>query len=263
MMKISPMLNHAIESFQHGIEHYLDGTMTSRKFAILHIDHATELFLKERVVLAGKSLYKSDGQTLSFHETLNSLRDIKIPELPRLQEIHDLRNVIQHKGITPDETTTEFLVDIAYHFIKRFAMDELKLEFNNILPDRYVRLMEPNQNRFNLPDIKYLPSINYSQVDSPIDQVINSFIVFDRYVKAWQEKNTDLIRFRSTVTELALNNGYDKEEVKTLLANVFSLRDRTTRSDYVPTKEETELYINNINQLIFMMAVSKDLYKQF
>ncbi|BCG60798.1 hypothetical protein [Paenibacillus sp. URB8-2] len=257
-MKTSPMLNHAIESFQHGVEHYLDGTIVSRKFAVLHIDHALELFLKEKVVQLGKSIYKSDGNTLSLHETLNSLKEIKIIELPRLQEIHDLRNTIQHKGITPDEMTTEFLVDVAYHFIKRFATEELQLDFNNILPERYVRLMEPESQKFKLPDIKYLPSIDYNSDQQPIDQVINAFTVFDKYVKAWQENNPGLIGFRPTVTELAVVNGYDKTEVKQMLMTIFSLKTKVTQSEYFPSEDETKKFIDLINGLIFMMVINKN-----
>lgn len=53
--KLSPMFRHAIESFEHGLEHFLDGTDRSRKFALLHIDHAIELMLKEKCVQLGKS----------------------------------------------------------------------------------------------------------------------------------------------------------------------------------------------------------------
>ena len=104
----SPILLHAIESFEHGLEHYVEGSPKSRKFALLHMDHAVELFLKEKVARLGKELYKSDGQTLNFHEVLRSLKDIEIPEKTRLQELHDTRNTIQHKGLTPDENTTNF-----------------------------------------------------------------------------------------------------------------------------------------------------------
>jgi hypothetical protein len=73
------MFQHAVESFEHGLEHYLDGSQKGRKFALLHIDQAIELLLKEKVVQIGKSIYKSDGTTLSLHETFSSLRDMKLP----------------------------------------------------------------------------------------------------------------------------------------------------------------------------------------
>lgn len=69
----SPMFTHAIESFEHALEHYVDGTTRGSKFAILHVDHAIEPCLKEKAVSLGKSIYKSDGQTLSMHEKFNSL----------------------------------------------------------------------------------------------------------------------------------------------------------------------------------------------
>ena len=72
-MKQSPMFLHAVESFEHGLQHHLDGTTKSRKFALLHIDQAIELFLKEKVVRLGKSIYKSDGTTLNLHEVFKSL----------------------------------------------------------------------------------------------------------------------------------------------------------------------------------------------
>ena len=78
-MKQSPMFKHAIESFQHGLEHYLEGSERSRKFALLHIDQAVELMLKEKIVQLGKSIYKSNGSTLSMHEALKSLKELKLP----------------------------------------------------------------------------------------------------------------------------------------------------------------------------------------
>jgi hypothetical protein len=100
-LKQSPIFKHAIESFEHGLEHYLDGTEKSRKFGLLHIDHAIELLLKERCVRLGKSIYKNDGTTLTIHETFRSLSNsnVSVPEQPRLEELHDLRNTIQHKGL--------------------------------------------------------------------------------------------------------------------------------------------------------------------
>ena len=114
----SPMLHHAFESFEHGLQHYIDGTEQSRKFALLHLDQAVELFLKEKIVRLGKSIYKTDGTTLTLHESFSSLKTLNIPERPRLEEVHDLRNTVQHKGLTPDHSSTEFYVKIVYEFVK-------------------------------------------------------------------------------------------------------------------------------------------------
>lgn len=141
-MNQSPMFKHAIESFEHGLEHYLDGSDKSRKFAFLHIDQAIELFLKEKVVQIGKSIYKSDGNTLGIHETFNSLKALSIPEQPRLEELHDLRNTIQHKGLTPDVGSTHFYIEIAYNFVKRFLNSELGSVPEDILSKKHMAFME-------------------------------------------------------------------------------------------------------------------------
>jgi uncharacterized protein YutE (UPF0331/DUF86 family) len=140
---VSPMLRHALESFEHGICHYLDGTDLGRKLALLHVDHAVELIIKEKLVRMGKSIFKSDGKTLNVHEAFTSLdREVSLPERPRLEDLHDLRNTVQHKGLSLDEFTTGFYVTEAYNFVKRFLNDELDIELKTYLPRSFVRTME-------------------------------------------------------------------------------------------------------------------------
>jgi hypothetical protein len=138
----SPMLRHAIESFEHGVLHFLDGTDLGRKFALLHIDHAIELILQEKVARIGHSIYRKDGKTIGVHEAYAVLQNVAIPEQPRLEDLHDFRNIVQHKGLTPDALTTEFYVGEAYRFIKRFLNDELSVTISSCLPHAYIRAME-------------------------------------------------------------------------------------------------------------------------
>ncbi|XOI97622.1 hypothetical protein ACMX2M_17035 [Paenibacillus polymyxa] len=255
MNKKSPMLIHSIESFQHGIEHFFDGTPLGRKFAILHIDHAIELLLKERVVLLGKSIYRADGLTLSVHETLNSLKEVSIPEKPRLQEIHDLRNTIQHKGITPDEFTTDFYIEVAYEFFKRFSVEEMGLQVDEIIASRFIRLFD---RKYVIPDQKFVPSIDFNHDASPTENIINGYAVLEKHLKDWQDRNPDLKTLRGTIYNLIEENGYDKDQVKQDLASIFGLRGRVVKSEYEPTYEELVGYLNNINGILLMMNVSKD-----
>jgi len=139
---LSPMLRHALESFEHGILHYLDATELGRKFALLHLDHSIELVLKEKIASTGRSIYRKDGRTISVHEAYGALSNTSIPERPRLEDLHDFRNIIQHKGLTPDEHTTEFHVTQAYKFIKRFLKDELGVDLSAYLPHSLVVAME-------------------------------------------------------------------------------------------------------------------------
>lgn len=139
---LSPMLRHALESFEHGILHYLDGTELGRKFALLHLDHSIELVLKEKIASTGRSIYRKDGKTITVHEAYATLSDTSIPERPRLEDLHDFRNIIQHKGLTPDEHTTEFYITQAYKFMKRFLKDELGVQLNAYVPGPLTGAME-------------------------------------------------------------------------------------------------------------------------
>ena len=141
---LSPILRHAFESFEHGVFHYLDGTELGRKFALLHIDHAIELILKEKVARLGQSIYRKDGKTIGVHDAYAILESSKvsIPEKPRLEDLHDFRNIVQHKGLTPDEHTAEFYVNEAYRFVKRFLHDELGIELEDYLPRPYIKAIE-------------------------------------------------------------------------------------------------------------------------
>ena len=138
----SPMLKHAIESFEHGLEHYLEGSDKSRKFSFLHIDQSIELLLEEKAIQIGKSIYRQDGTTLSVHETFKSLKAINISERPMLEDLHSMRNIIQHKGLVPDEELTQYHIENSYRFVKRFLFEELDVEFTEAIPPKYIALME-------------------------------------------------------------------------------------------------------------------------
>lgn len=254
-MKRSPMLIHAIESFQHGIEHYFDGTPVGRKFAILHVDHAIELLLKEKVVLIGKSIYRADGLTLSIHETLNSLKEVNIPEKPRIQEIHDLRNTIQHKGITPDEITTEFYIEVGYEFFKRFSIEEMNLKFEDIIAQRFIRLFD---HKYIAPEIPYIPSVDLNPHAPPTENIINMYAVLEKHSKEWQEKNPELNRLRGTISKLIEDNGYNKEQSKLSLSFIFGLRERAIKSEYEPTYDELRRFCDEVNGILYMMNIPKE-----
>ena len=54
--KLSPLLLSAFEVLTHGLYHFLrSNTAKDMKFALLHVDQAVELLLKERVRAGGIS----------------------------------------------------------------------------------------------------------------------------------------------------------------------------------------------------------------
>ncbi len=140
--KLSPLLRSAFEVLDHGLWHFFrSDTTTDMKFAILHIDQAIELFIKERVRRGGKSIYKNPKETISIwdgYRILEQELNCTIPEKPDLELLHEERNTIQHKYANPNPDDTAFHVDRAMHFIARFTKDELKIDLANHITSEYL-----------------------------------------------------------------------------------------------------------------------------
>jgi hypothetical protein len=135
---LSPLLRSAFEVLEHGLWHYLrSNTTADMKFALLHIDQAIELFLKEKVRSSGVSIYKGPKETITIwgaYQILENDIGCKIKEKPNLELLHEERNNIQHKYSNPSPDDAAFHVGNAMKFIKRFVSSELKLNIYNFLP---------------------------------------------------------------------------------------------------------------------------------
>lgn len=144
----SPLLTFALQSFEEAVEQYMKGTEKSRRFSVLLCDQTIELTFKEKIRSIGESIYVKggSGRTLEYHDMLSSLRNnrgIKIPEYPDLEMIHDVRNVVQHKGATVSMIEAEFYIKKTFEFLKRFLKDELKLDLHEVIENRYIAIFEP------------------------------------------------------------------------------------------------------------------------
>jgi hypothetical protein len=140
--KLSPLLRSAFEVLEHGLWHFFrSDTSTDMKFALLHVDQAVELLLKERVRSGGKSIYKNPKETITIWGAYDILeKELKciIAEKPDLELLQEERNAIQHKYANPSPVDAAFHVDKAVRFIKRFVADELKLDLANFVPSEYL-----------------------------------------------------------------------------------------------------------------------------
>lgn len=249
------MFVHAAESFEHGLEHYLDGSVRSRKFSILHVDHAVELFLKEKTVQTGKSIYKTDGTTLNLHETFSSLKPLKIPEQPRLEELHDLRNTIQHKGLVPDAGSTQFYVEVAYAFVKRFLTDELLVDFASVFPAKYRALMEGQQ----LPGSEQVMTA-FSEAraaKSPSEKILMGYTALARAAALVDDPKLGKPGFRRAFRQAAHDKGIAIEPVRDLLDSIMSMRNQVVHSAYNPTAEDATKFLAAANELLKLTGYGK------
>jgi hypothetical protein len=135
---LSPLLRSAFEVLEHGLWHYLrSNTTTDMKFALLHIDQAIELLLKEKVRSEGRSIYKNPKETITIwgaYQILENDLGCTIKEKPDLELLHEERNDIQHKYSNPTPEDAAFHVANAMKFIERFVSKELKLNLYDFIP---------------------------------------------------------------------------------------------------------------------------------
>lgn len=107
------------------------------KFAIMHVDQAVELLLKERVRKGSRSIYKPGGkETISIGKSYDELHDLgcQIAERPDLEIPHEERNNIQHKHSNPNPEDAFFLIEKGMAFIDRFVRDVLGYELADFIP---------------------------------------------------------------------------------------------------------------------------------
>src|SRR5665648_429085 len=189
-MIISPLLESAIESLEHGIEHYFLKYGKSNKFSLLHIDQAVELLLKAKIQsINGASVYSRKGKTIDYHECFNKLSDIDMPERSTLEEIHDKRNVTQHIGSSFDDYSIGYYVKFVYFFFKDFMLNE----FNETLDDylsfeikTYVNNIVFEPSKIRESQLKYIDDLvdegKYEQ------SVISSWNALEFLIKAYSDK---------------------------------------------------------------------------
>ncbi len=140
--RLSPLLRSAFEVLNHGLWHFFRSTTTAdMKFALLHVDQAVELLLKERVRAGRRSIYKNPKETISIWGAYDVLTDdlhVAIPERADLELLHEERNNIQHKYANPSPEDAAFHIEKAMAFIRRFVRDELKLDIKLFVSSEHL-----------------------------------------------------------------------------------------------------------------------------
>ena len=134
----SPMLQMALHLLVHGLQHFINGDPLDHRLAILHLDQAVELTLKERVRIGGKQIMKAGGkESISIFDAYKQLEEIGVLifERANLDLLHEKRNQIQHLFASPDASTTRFHLDNTLFFLARFLADEFALVLLDYIPD--------------------------------------------------------------------------------------------------------------------------------
>ena len=110
------------------------------KFALLHVDQAVELILKECVRANGKSIYKNPKETIIIWGAYDILSGLNIPisERADLEMLHEERNSIQHKYANLSPEDAAFHINNAMNFIRRFLKSALKVDIKDYVSAEYL-----------------------------------------------------------------------------------------------------------------------------
>ncbi|MBD2005590.1 MULTISPECIES: hypothetical protein [Cyanophyceae] len=139
--------DNAMDSLEHSVEHLCAAERdTDLKYTVLHIFHATELFLKARLAKDGlEQIYKNkkvepDGYTVDFKNIIKRLHQIGVclseQDKSDLEFLRKVRNSIEHYEFAGDYEQIENYVGRAMRFLKIFLYKELGLDLQNELTER-------------------------------------------------------------------------------------------------------------------------------
>ena len=145
--RLSPLLRSCFEFLEHGLWHFFRSQTTAdMKFALLHVDQAVELILKEKVRSLGESIYKNPKETITIWGAYDILKqkNIKIPEKSDLEILHEERNNIQHKFANPSSEDAAFHIEKAVGFLMRFSKQELSISLETYISSSYLENLLPS-----------------------------------------------------------------------------------------------------------------------
>lgn len=248
----SPLVKSAEELIVHGLDHFTMGdNPIDFKLAILHLDQAVELLLKEKVRLLGVSIYKNDLKTtISIHNCYEILlqKKIEIPEKANLDLLHDERNIIQHKYANPNEETASFHVESALQFLERFLYEEFKIKLNDFVPPA---LLKNNRLKVVSPNSKIrtmMKSAASNVLRDPSSSVLSIATALESTLQmAWQslEENvrTKPWSRRNMISDLAKSLVLTVDDAK-ILNTLLETRNRIAHTDEVPSSDDAEKFLN-------------------
>ena len=147
---------------EHGMTHMNDMSRIGRLLAIHHAHQAVELSLRDRAAQLKEYPY-------GYNDIKEALKkhNVIIPYERTLDELNTTRNLAQHHGQVPDQTTVVKLVAIAKEFLIDFWLKEFNVKYEEISWTRFVQHQE-------LREVleKVEQSLNKRKHDEAVEQAI-------------------------------------------------------------------------------------------
>lgn len=259
-MTNSPLLESAIESLEHGIEHYFLKYGKSNKFPLIHIDQAVELLLKAKIQsIKGATIYNKKGKSIDYYTCFDKLKDINIPQRSILEEIHDKRNFSQHLGSSFDDYSIGYYVKFVYRFFRDFMINEFDETLDDYLSSdikTYVNNIVIKPSKIRESQLEYMDNLidegKYAQ------SVISSWNALEFLIHAYSDK--DVGRSIDDIIESIKSNekleGIDVEELKDIYKLKNSILFDDADIDLEKAQEIHDGAVDLINSKIVIVPVN-------
>lgn len=148
--------DNALGSLKHGIEHFIsyEKDPSDLKFALIHVFHSVELYLKARLaqehpllIYSKPECSISDGaHTVGFDTLVARLRNAQISlskeDLECLDFIKRYRNAVEHHRIEANEEEVRNYIGKAARFLERFLKDQLSIVLKDEVDEKIYELLK-------------------------------------------------------------------------------------------------------------------------
>lgn len=260
MMSNSPLVKSSIDSFFHALEHNEMSSEKDRRFSVLHLDQAVELILKEKVKRLGKSIWTRDKATISLYDSKRILEEneppIILPEWPDIDDLHQLRNDVEHLGRTPSETENKFYAKKTEEFMKRFCKEELIIDLTS-----YEEKPEIKKHLKNIEVLNYKTflndSVSFLSKKEFYNSLINSYIALELILK---EKSKNIIKDSERYPIMELLNRMSKMKLLNddqimELRNLWTTRNKILHGGEKINENEANATISKIMSIINSLEI--------
>jgi uncharacterized protein YutE (UPF0331/DUF86 family) len=252
---ISPLVRSALDSFFHSLDHDGVDTERDRRFTILHLDHSIELLLKEKIKRLGQSLWCRNRTTISIYDAKEILEKqnppVDIPEWTDIEDLHQIRNDIEHFGSTPSNGQNSFYVRKAKNFIERFCKEELNIDIRDFEKGYKV---EEKLEEVKLNEV-LKESENLFLMKNYYSSFLNSYIALEVALRDWSKKSIEVDEkypLSHLIKKLNEKNLLSKTQVENLM-NLLKTRNNIvhhmkpiSKEETIESQEKIKLFLENL-----------------
>lgn len=118
------------------MEHYVGGSDTDYRMAVLHCANSVELAAKAVLVKNNHPIFESPGKSITSHKAMEQLATVwgvpRVPWLARLQVLIDERNAIQHRYGTLDDVTMDYHMNGTTAFLQEVLTREFSTDIHEL-----------------------------------------------------------------------------------------------------------------------------------